>query len=65
MTLSIFEETGTPLAKQQFTWSDLVQSPITNLFDDDAFTRVRIILMNGLESEALRLSECVLDHAQV
>jgi hypothetical protein len=55
MTLDIFREKGTPLDKQQFTWRDLVQAPTSKL-DDDAFTRVRIILMNGLESEALRFS---------
>lgn len=55
MTLDIFREKGTPLDKQQFTWRDLVQAPTSKL-DDDAFTRVRIILMNGLEAEALRFS---------
>ena len=33
----------------------LVQQPISKL-DDDTFTRVRIILLNGLEHEALRFS---------
>ena len=55
MTLDIFKEKGTPLDKQVFTWRELVQAPNSKL-DDDAFTRVRIILMNGLESEALRFS---------
>jgi hypothetical protein len=55
MTLDIFKEKGTALDKQLFTWRDLVQTPTSKL-DDDAFTRVRIILMNGLESEALRFS---------
>src|SRR5918997_4594968 len=55
MTLDIFKEKGTPLDKQLFTWRDLVQAPTSKL-DDDAFTRVRIILMNGLESEAVRFS---------
>jgi hypothetical protein len=55
MTLDILKEKGTPLEKQQFTWRELVQAPTSKL-DDDAFTRVRIILMNGLESEALRFS---------
>lgn len=55
MTLDIFKEKGTPLDRQVFTWRDLVQAPISKL-DDDAFTRVRIILMNGLESEAVRFS---------
>src|SRR5215216_4581144 len=55
MTLDIFKEKGVPLEKQQFTWRDMVQAPTSKL-DDDAFTRVRIILMNGLESEANRFS---------
>jgi hypothetical protein len=49
------KEKGTPLDRQTFTWQDLVRIPISKL-DDDAFTRVRIILMNGIESEALRFS---------
>jgi hypothetical protein len=53
MTLDIFKEKGISLDKQNFTWRELVQAPTSKL-DDDAFTRVRIILMNGLESEALR-----------
>src|SRR5918993_82690 len=55
MTLDIFKEKGTPLDKQVFTWRELVRVPTSKL-DDDAFTRVRIILMNGLESEAVRFS---------
>ena len=55
MALDIFRERGVPLEKQQFTWRELVQAPTSKL-DDDAFTRVRIILMNGLESEANRFS---------
>src|SRR6187397_1597809 len=55
MTLDLLKEKGIPLDRQVFTWRDLVQTPISKL-DDDAFTRVRIILMNGIESEALRFS---------
>ena len=44
-----------PLERQTFTWRELVQPPYSKL-DDDAFTRVRVILMNGIESEALRFS---------
>jgi hypothetical protein len=55
MSLDIFKEKGVTLDKQQFTWRDMVQAPTSKL-DDDAFTRVRIILMNGLESEANRFS---------
>jgi rubrerythrin len=53
MAIDLLKDRGTPLEKQQFTWRDLVQPPYSKL-DDDAFTRVRVILMNGIESEALR-----------
>jgi rubrerythrin len=53
MGLSLFRTRGTPLERQIFTWRDLVQPPYSKL-DDDAFTRVRVILMNGIESEAVR-----------
>jgi hypothetical protein len=53
MSLDLFKETGVPLDQQRFTWRDLVREPISKL-DNDAFTRVRIILMNGIESESNR-----------
>lgn len=53
MTLSLFEDRGTPLNQQRFTWRELAGKPISKL-DDDAFSRVRVILMNGMETEALR-----------
>src|SRR4051812_25785463 len=55
MALDIIREKGVPLERQAFTWRDLVQPPTSKL-DDDAFTRVRVILMNGIESEAIRFS---------
>src|SRR3569623_250989 len=55
MGLNIYDDQGVPLGRQKFTWRELVQKPISKL-DDDAFTRVRIILMNGIENEALRFS---------
>lgn len=55
MALNLLQDKGVPLARQRFTWKDLVQRPLSKL-DDDAFTRVRVILMNGIESEALRFS---------
>jgi rubrerythrin len=55
MKPGIFDNRGTPIDKQVFTWRDLVQKPISKL-DDDAYTRVRIILLNGLENEAMRFS---------
>ncbi|MGD9762805.1 MAG: hypothetical protein AB7V27_03725 [Candidatus Binatia bacterium] len=53
MAFDLLSERGTPLDRQGFTWRDLVRAPYSKL-DDDAFTRVRVILMNGIESEALR-----------
>jgi rubrerythrin len=53
MALDLFRTRGTPLDRQVFTWRDVVQPPYSKL-DDDAFTRVRVILMNGIESEAVR-----------
>src|SRR5215218_10377518 len=55
MALNLLQDKGVPLAKQRFTWKELVQRPYSKL-DDDAFTRVRVILMNGIESEANRFS---------
>lgn len=53
MTIHLLKDRGTPLDKQIFTWTDLVGLPYSKL-DDDAFTRIRVILMNGIETEALR-----------
>jgi hypothetical protein len=53
MSIDLLKERGVPLDEQRFTWRELVQAPYSKL-DDDAFTRVRVILMNGIESEALR-----------
>ncbi|GAB3540020.1 hypothetical protein GCM10027343_08400 [Noviherbaspirillum agri] len=53
MALDLFSSKGYPIEQQRFTWRDMVGKPISKL-DDDAFTRVRVILMNGIENEALR-----------
>ncbi|HYD93724.1 MAG TPA: hypothetical protein VEC01_00260 [Noviherbaspirillum sp.] len=53
MSLNLFSSKGCPLEQQRFTWRDMVGKPISKL-DDDAFTRVRVILMNGIELDALR-----------
>jgi hypothetical protein len=55
VALDIRKETGVPLDRQVFTWRELAGPPYSKL-DDDAFTRVRVILMNGIESEAVRFS---------
>lgn len=53
MALKLMEEKGTPLERQRFTLRELTPAPMSKL-DDDAFTRVRIILMNGIEQGANR-----------
>ncbi|MGQ9424522.1 hypothetical protein ACXYTJ_01065 [Gilvimarinus sp. F26214L] len=53
MSVKLFDSRGVPLEKQKFTWKELAGEPISKL-DDDAFTRVRIILMNGIEQQANR-----------
>jgi len=53
MAFSLFDSKGVRVEDQRFTWRDMVQKPISKL-DDDAFTRVRVILLNGVELEALR-----------
>jgi hypothetical protein len=59
MTIDLMNDKGTPLDKQRMSWKDMVGKPISKL-DDDAFTRVRIILMNGLELDALRTKQVAL-----
>jgi len=51
--LDLEKEKGVALDKQLFSWKDMVQEPTSKL-DDDAMTRVRIILMNGIEAHANR-----------
>jgi hypothetical protein len=53
MALDILRERGVPLERQVFTWRELGGKTYSKL-DDDAFTRVRVILMNALEAEAVR-----------
>lgn len=53
MSLDIFAEKGVPIERQVFTWREFGATPFSKL-DDDAFTRVRVILMNGVEAEAVR-----------
>ena len=53
MSLDLKNERGLPLDKQAFTWRELAGKPYSKL-DVDAFTRVRVIFMNGIESEQLR-----------
>lgn len=53
MGIDLLKDRGVGLDKQRFTWKELAGRPVSKL-DDDAFTKVRVILMNGIESEALR-----------
>jgi hypothetical protein len=55
MALDLLREKGTALEKQRFTWRELAPHPYSKL-DDDAFTRVRVILMNGIEAGSVRFS---------
>jgi hypothetical protein len=59
MAIDLLKDTGTPLAQQKMSWKEMVGKPISKL-DDDAFTRVRIILMNGLELDSLRCKQVAL-----
>ncbi|AKK24797.1 hypothetical protein MB84_28825 (plasmid) [Pandoraea oxalativorans] len=50
---------GTPPGRRKFTGKETVGKPINKPIskpDDDAFARVRVILMNGVQSDALRLT---------
>jgi hypothetical protein len=53
MAIDLIVDRGVPLERQTFTWRDLVREPISKL-DVDAFTRIRVILMNGIEQEQNR-----------
>lgn len=55
MSINLFRDKGTDVNNQKFTWRDLVQKPLSK-FNDDAFTRIRVILLNGQELEASRFS---------
>jgi hypothetical protein len=59
MAINLFNDRGTPLDRQRFTWKELAGKPISKL-DDDAFTRIRVILMNGIELDALRVEQVLL-----
>lgn len=54
----LFDAKGTPLHQQRFTWKEFVGNPISKL-DDDAFTRIRVILMNGIEVDSIRFKHIV------
>ena len=53
MTIRLFDSRGTPVEQQKFTSRELTPKPLSKL-DDDAFTRVRVILLNGIEQQVNR-----------
>src|SRR3982751_2444711 len=59
MTINLLQDKGTPLDRQRLSWKQMAGKPISKL-DDDAFTRVRVILMNGLELDSLRTKQIAL-----
>lgn len=59
MTINLLQDKGVPLARQGMSWKEMVGKPISKL-DDDAFSRVRIILMNGIELDSLRTKQVAL-----
>lgn len=59
MAINLLRDKGTPIEQQKFTWKDMAGKPISKL-DDDAFTRVRVIWMNGQELDALRFKQVML-----
>lgn len=59
MAINLLTDKGTPIEQQKFTWKDMAGKPISKL-DDDAFTRVRVIWMNGQELDALRFKQVML-----
>jgi hypothetical protein len=66
-TLDPWHENGIPLEKQIRSWKQRVRAPYDKR-DVDAYTRTRVILMNGLENEAWfnghQLARCT-DNAEV
>ena len=61
MALDLMKERGIPLERQQLNWVDMVRTPVSKL-NDDAFTRVRIILQNGIEMESMLFSHAFARH---
>lgn len=54
-TLNPWQEKGTPLDRQIRSWKQIAQAPYHKL-EVDAYSRARVILMNGIESEAWTFS---------
>jgi len=56
VSLDLSKERGVALDKQEFDWKDIAGGTPYSKLDADAFSRVRVILMNGIESETIRFS---------
>lgn len=54
MAFDLLSAKGCPVNRQRFTWKDLVQKPVSKL-NGDAFTRLRILVMSGVEFESVLL----------
>jgi len=50
-----FDMEGIPPERQMYSWRDIVQQPY-NKRDVDCYTRARVLLMNGIESNAASLA---------
>jgi len=59
MAINLLNDHGTAVDRQRFTWKELAGKPISKL-DDDAFTRIRVILMNGVELDSVRYKQVLL-----
>ena len=55
MSLNPFKEKGIPLEKQFRSWKQIAQLPYKKQ-EVDAYTRCRVILMNGIEMESILFS---------
>jgi hypothetical protein len=60
MAINLLNDRGTPLDRQRFTWKDMAGGKPISKLDDDAFTRVRVILMNGVELDSIRLKQVMI-----
>ncbi len=60
MAVNLLKDRGTPLDRQRFTWKEIAGGKPISKLDDDAFTRIRVILMNGVEHDAIRLKQVMI-----
>ena len=55
--MNLLKEKGIPIENQLKTWHDIVKRPYSRACEDN-YTRVRQILMNGIETEAWGFKHC-------